>query len=1680
MAFNAQYWRRSRGYYKGRIHFYLNQIDGKEDDLTLAEVQNIGSRLDEARKGFEKAQTELEMNEPSDSDEQERKEFDENFYDTEMIIIKLIDSKRVVPTKEVSRPKLPDITVPKYDGDIANWLNFRDSFRELVVNRNLDSVSKYRYLETSLQGSPALNLIKTRSSTEFETAWEILLEEYDKVSLIKERHIKSLYDVHRPVKGCPKSLQQFIDTVDINLSALRSLKIPVDSWDLLLIHHLSEKLDFSLRHELEKEKKTDQDLTYSDFKDFLKRQVSILQRCGTIKFGSPLASSTPISKSFQDKTPRKVFKNNSFANSESSINTSSSFKCYICKGPHSAFKCPDFEPLSYEARVQKVRSLKACLNCLQQSNHTIKDCTSRSCRICHEMHHTLLHPPFIQKKPEVVMVTQPSEEVSCSSVNKSQVVLATAMVLIQNRSGEYVYCRAFLDGGSTSNFITEALVQKLMLKKIPSYTFVTGVNNTKSYKSQVVTTIKSMKSEYESELDFIVTNRIVGDLPQVKIDTSKLIDLPIDDLADPYFSKPQKIDILLGAETFYEIFKTERTEIAPKLWIYDTILGKIVVGKISNKEQEFGFSAVEDLKDQLQKFWEIEHPKMDTNYTLEEKAAEEAYVRTISRTVSGRYSVGLPFNDKFSLLGKSEEKSRNLFLSSERRLQFQTEKYKHYEEFMSEMLELGHMELDPKDGSPDNYIIHHMVTRPSSTTTKYRVVFNGSFPTSSNISLNDTLLVGPSIQDDLFSHHIRWREKPIGVTADITKMYRQILIHPKDRNYQKIWWRSSVKEPLNSYRLKTVTYGTSSAPFQAIRTLKQLAYDEVALHSLGSKLMERNFYVDDFVASFVDPIEAKEHIEDLVNLAAKGGFQLHKFASNYETINASDQIVTVLGIVWNLKTDNIELNIGNIKYHNEITKCSVLSEIAQMYDPLGLTSPIILSAKNFMQEIWAEHNISWEDKLPEHLTIKWKKFQSSLQQMKPILIPRCCMVSNGIYELHGFSDASKTGYGACVYIRVPDNSTTLLCAKSRVAPLKTVTIPRLELCAAVLLSRIVKKVREALTCQPIKIILWTDSMITLHRIKGPSNKYKTFVGARLSEIQENTSSTDWRFIPTELNPADLVSRSILPTDLINLKIWWNGPEFLSNPKISWPLQKEIFIEKDDEIQQQKTFIVFATTQNDHFNDVICRFSSLNKLLNVVTYCLRFAKSKRSEKTDFTYVTPNAIERKDALIRVVRICQQNIFHEEIKTIKLNKSVEKNSRLMKLNPFIDHQGILRVGGRLEYSKLSPDHQHQMIIPGDHHLARIIVENYHFKNLHCGPQSLLNTVRQEFWIINGRNLCKKVVHTCVICFRNKPKMIHQIMGQLPTNRLTPGRPFDVIGIDYFGHVNIKYEIRTKVVSKAWVCVFTCFKTRATHLELVHDYSTRSFIAALRRFAARRGTPSQIYCDNATNFTGAHNELKDLHAVLFNEVSKNQILEFCCSNQITWHFQPPRSPHFNGMHESIVKLAKYHLHRAVKDTKYTTEQLNTLLCQIESCLNSRPITPLNDDINDLKALTPGHFLIMQPMNTLPDPNLLHFNEGRLNVWQKIQYQLQNFWERWSKDYLNELQQRSKWCLPQKNLKIGQIVILHIENSPPNTWPLGKIVETNPGKDGYIRVVKVKTARGIYQRSITKVSPLPIMDSEN
>lgn len=1272
------------------------------------------------------------------------------------------------------------------------------------------------------------------------------------------------------------------------------------------------------------------------------------------------------------------------------------------------------------------------------------------------------------------------------------VLLATAMIIIKTSDNKNVLVRCLIDPGAQISLITARIASYLTLQINPTNLRLVGVASKHSF--AIGSANIALSSIYQPLMDLnasvLIVNHIVDQLPANDLPflLSKQFNQLV--LADPEFYLSGPIDCLLGADIYPEIIsKAAVSFIHGFPSAQATIFGWIILGKIHETAENTPtrlnvfLTALTPLNQTLLRFWESEEILTPALLKPDDRICENIFITTTTRQADGRYTVRLPMKPDFQPLGSNRHSAYNCFLQLERRMAKQLELHAEYHKFMAEYLELGHM-IPAKYSSP--YVIpHHCVMKTSSSTTKVRVVFNASAPDHNANNLNNILLAGPKLQKDINNIIIGFRFHAIAICADLKMMYRQILIHDEDRLFQHIFYRPNNTQEVQEYELCTVTYGLAPSAFLAQRTLLQLVEDNGSDFPQASNVVQNHCYVDDVVTGADNFEDAQHLISELNALFALGGFELRKWSSNHPQLlldlptshlenplifNDDTSTIKILGLKWNPSNDCFSYQV--LPFDSAPTKRNILSYIARTFDPLGFLTPVTFWIKYFIQQLWLAQ-LDWDTPLTPILVTAWNDFSSQFPTLQDIRIPRFFGQTSQNIRLLGFADASEKGYAACIYVyfvRHNTPQTLLVKAKSRVAPVKTITIPRLELCAALLLAQLYDSILEIFSNFNIEEIrLHSDATVVLAWLKTPPYRLKTYVANRVTQILALTAPSVWYHIRTQENPADLASRGVLPQALSQAELWWYGPPSYKTLPHLWPHNTGLPAIEVPELRNLKTALVTTVTTSPQLN-LIERFSSFTRLLRVVSYILRFIHHCKTKSLPHSSVRLTTEELTQSKLVCIRLTQAFHFPQELKILRQDNIPPT---IATLTPFIDTLGIIRVGGRIRNANLTQEQAHPILLPKKSHFSNLICDYFHLQTLHSGPRTTQAAITRQYWIVSLRTLLRSRIHRCLTCHRFRARPQQPLMADLPASRVLPSRPFQSVGVDYAGPFTVKLNAtRNARTTKGYLCLFVCMSTKAAHLEFVSELSTDAFLASFDRFTARRGLPSDVFSDNGTNFVGAARKLKELHQFITHNQSK--IFDNLTSRQINWHFNPPAAPNFGGLWEAAVKSTKLLLHRSIGDKPLNFEEYATLFARIEAVLNSRPIFEFSPDPNEeFTMLTPGHFLIGAPL--IQPPVKPHLEDKCPKTrWARLQQILQSFWRLWSQNYLHTQVQRRKWNTRTAPLQVGQVVLMYGVDTHPMNWPLGRIVKLHPGKDGIPRVATVRTHHGIFTRPANKLVTLP------
>ncbi|XP_065213370.1 uncharacterized protein LOC135840671 [Planococcus citri] len=1186
----------------------------------------------------------------------QRAAFTKLYKDNRNKILQQLTNLKEVNTDEKD-VKLPKLNVPKFSGTQADWLTFRNIFTTVIHNSSITKLKKNTYLHSYLEGE-ALSLIKNLDIAEntYDECWDIINLHYNDPHQQVSSHLSAL--LHQPSMEKRASLKQIIGSFRQNFAAFQSIvkEHNLDAISEVMISLFLSKTSKDLRGDWEKEVSLrNRFSTFNEFLQYMESQSNAIER------------SNPSSSMIKPRAVVMV----------ATGDQESKKYCFYCKKPgnHFIHQCESFLKLDQNSRNSYVRKSRLCARCLRRKCNS--SCNKFSCRICRRPHNTLIHcdrPSSVTNQNSNSLnrenTDEPPVKISKDNNNSDSYkslsfqesakfpilalqtfgalnIMGSLLSTITVQIGHHYY-KALLDSGSQFNFITERLRTKLNLPKTKSvHQAIQGVGGLfmKGLMTSTNILVKSIHTSYKLSLECLVIDKLIDYLPNDYFSIESWNIPPHMQLADPTFNIPSEIDLLIGSNIFWKLLGNSKYSLQNNLpELRDTRFGWIVTGQVTTNTTTGSCNLIynesKQICDLLERFWDTETLKPEKReWTAEEKSCEALFLQTTKHLPCGRFIVHLPFKENPNEIGESRDSAIRRFHFLEKRLQKNPSLKERYAACLQEYIDLNHMkEVIPLPGQSMYYIPHHAVIKEESSTTKLRVVFDASMKTTNKKSLNDILMTGPVVQSELISILMRFRTHKYVFTTDITKMYRQIRVITEHSMFQCILWRNSPTEPLKTYALNTVTFGVSSSPYQATRCLTYLAETEKIKYPLAYPVLLKDTYIDDIISGGNTISETLKIQEQLKELVESAGLPLSKWSANHPSL--LEQIpdsqreklkilslggetgITTLGMCWLPKEDEIFVKIKDIEGEVK-TKRQLLGKISSIYDPLGLIGPITIIARLLMQLIWSvtidQKTLDWDDAIPDNILDQWKVFSSQLNLLSQIRIPRYLFTPEDQFfcELHGFADASEQAYGAVVYIKSVDIkgnvNIKLISSKSRVASLKKISIPRLELCAALLLSELINKVIEAFyNLQFTNIRLWSDSTVALYWIHTPSYKLETYEANRVQKIQNSTKNFQWDYVKSEHNPADIISHGLLPQQLLQSHLWWNGPDWLKTSIKPWPREMK-FTPSDNPtqigIKKIKNIVGITVISNPIFT----RFSNFDKLIRVTAYMLRFCVNTRVRK-----------------------------------------------------------------------------------------------------------------------------------------------------------------------------------------------------------------------------------------------------------------------------------------------------------------------------------------------------------------------------------------------------------------------------------------------------------------------------------
>ena len=1049
---------------------------------------------------------------------------------------------------------------------------------------------------------------------------------------------------------------------------------------------------------------------------------------------------------------------------------------------------------------------------------------------------------------------------------------------------------------------------------------------------------------------------------------------------------------------------------------------------------------------------------------------DKIWMKSVSegtRRLNGRYEICMPTRDILGDIPYTKLLAKRRAEGLRKKLLKNEVLCRGYVEGLRDMLLKGYAEEIPSaelEGSSWVWYIPHFEVLHPMKPGKVRMVMDCASKVR-GMSLNEILLPGPTLGNEMLAVMFRFRLGEWAYAGDIEAMFHQVCVPKDQRDLLRFLWWAELEDPtsLREYRMRVHPFGACSSPSVAAYALLRSASDCPHISAAIRLKFEDCFYVDDCLSAGDSESDMREEVKVFKRICKYGGFNLGKFRSNFsleagENKEVEDGITKVLGLTWNTHSDKLSCpGILAVPTQGIFTRRRLLSLVASVYNPLGIADPLVLKGRLILQEtLRLKGNNSWDAPFNSQFNSETVRWIGELSKLANLVIPRHVgglESSQRKVQLHLFADASQRGHGAVAYLRNCELEVhcSFVWGKARVNPIKAVSIPRLELAAALLAARMRVKIEEIWKVTFREVYLWTDSMVVLKYLRNLSARFPTFVANRVSLIKEMSKLSEWHYVRSECNPADDASRAI------QSERWLHGPTFLKLPESQWEMKEPDERGIELEIVEPR-FAFHMVGVREHPLDIMAAYcSTWTKLKRMVSVWLLLKRclSKKGERGHCV----TAETMLSAETELLSFAQRQVYNREMELLSRERPIGKGSSLMRFDVML-RDGLLCVGGRLGRTDLSYDCKHPIILPASNRVTVLIIEDTHVKLGHLGENVVLAKLRERFWPIKGHSTVKRVLHRCILCRKMKRPVSSQKMADLHEYRVSGGKPaFTFTGVDCFGPLFVKVGRRRE---KRHGVIFTCLTMRAVHLELVHDLSSDAMVNAVCRFMARRGTVQTFVSDNGTNFVGAR---KDLLSLLTGSEVQREVLK----RNVSWEFNTPTSSHSGGAWESLIRIVRRVLDVVIHDQCLSEDALRTVLCEAESAINSRPLTFISGDHRDLEAITPNKLLLLRDSHV---PKQLTSKEEALSRkrWRQVQYIADAFWRRWTREYLSALQDRRKWPGQNRNMIVDDVVLMVDNTQPRCHWNLGRVVRVFTGVDGLVRNVEVLSHGKNFKRPVNKL----------
>lgn len=1590
---------------------------------------------------------------------------------------------------KMSNLRLEKIKMPKFDGELREYPRFRKDF-EVQVMPSLNS-STAPYTLRSCLGKEPLAVVKGVDD-DIEEMWKRLDEKYGDPAKIADVIIDSVQQVKTIKEGENKRFIEFVEIVDNGYRDLLRLGLEKEITTTSSVSIIEKKLPADIRRDWAK--LVSSDTSSVDKKDkFPSLLKFLLNQKRAIEYDSAdLRSSGSHSGQLTVNHARAVA--GEITESDQPFVSRANSKCLFHDyAEHETGECRLYLSKTWEERMNMLKERRACWSCLK-IGHRLRDCRSRKAcgnNGCTRTHHRTLH----EENQEI--------NVSATASACSYPANDTCLLLLQSVKTMNGWANVMWDNAASLCFITNSKAKAEKLRSMTrvelSIVKVGGTCERVISQKYLLPLIDLQGKLVQFEVYGI--DKITTDIESVNIDNVVHLfkDIELDEIKRPTGT----VDVLIGYA--YAGYHPEPEQKSNHLVLLRNRFGRCLGGThadikgTSHVMRDVRVHHVSGVK--IDDFYNIENLGVECtprcggckcgrctlgtkNYNLKEERELQLIERNLEfDNVENRWIAQYPWIRDPADLPDNRRAAFGMLMSTEKRLGRNADHAKVYQEQIEDMVDRGvarkltRSELETYEG-PIHYISHHEVLRPDSKSTPVRIVFNSSANYMGHV-LNEYWAKGPDLLNSLLGVLIRFREHEVALIGDIKKMYHSVKTTPVEQHTHRFLWRdmNNRKEP-DTYVMQRVSFGDRPSGTIATVALRKTAEMGQENYPQAAKIIKDNTYMDDIIESVDDKKKAQSITKDVEQLVDKGGFKIKGWTISGNPDNPEEMAIPneshvpmekVLGIGWRPVEDQfcfkVKLNFSerkrklhtepDIKSHQipekipaKLTKRMILSQINSVYDPLGLAGPFTVRAKIMMRQLWAsETKLDWDDPVPELCREGWVKFFSDLFDMNNIKFERCLKPANAVGDpaLVIFSDGSDNAYGACAYVRWAlaggGFDSNLVVSKNRLAPIKIMSIDRIELCGAVLNKRLKQLVEKETRYQFVKCFHIVDSQIVHAMVQKESYGFNTFAATRIGEIQDGTSIEDWYWVTSGKNIADWLTRGKAPNEIDLNSAWQKGPDFLKLPESEWPASKKCYVQ---ELPQRVKVVMVADTKPEDSLAArinLSKYSNYTKLIRVTARVLAVFQNdpKLSLRNAAKVLTPADIAKSERFW----ILEAQTFVE--------KDMERG-KFKRLCPKTRNDGVIVVGGRTErWVEMSYNKGEVPLLPYKHELSRLYAKHVHEEG-HHGVSATASKVRSRFWIIGLHRIVKSIKHNCVICKKLDKKTAVQVMGRLPQERLKPAPAWNCTAIDLFGPFKIRDEVKKRTIGKAYGVIFNCLGTRAVHVDLAPDYSTEKFLMVLRRFVSLRGYPAKLLSDNGTQLTAANEELQKVYKAW----DWDELAAFGATKGLQWEFIPADAPWQNGVSEALVKSVKKAIAAAIGESIMTFSELQTVCYEAANLVNERPIGRHPTSPEDGTYLCPNDLLLGRSTPRVPSGPFRE-TSNPTHRYEFVQRVVDAFWRKWTRDFFPSLVVQQKWHTVQRNVMVGDVVLIQDSNQVRGSWKLGKVLEAYKGDDGRVRKVEVQ-----------------------